>query len=945
VTRARWLASGLWLASLAACHPQRPATTSPAPAPSARAALPACRQDTALAAQILPTARLAWGAVVEQAPSRFKDVTISGGASDRLQLVVVRDALVGQVDTSGCLAPEAAQASVLPDPNAALDDRSVRGVCVAESGRVRCSSGALTALLEDGGEPNPTIFFLLAHEFAHVALGQTGADDEHVEAVPAGASEGERVAQLQQACRRDDTTLKQEQEADDIALRAASAAFQREPWRRDLAAPAAAAANFEAVYQGSIRLQKWLAITPGQGLGHSGAGRYFCEVLKDRSDDEVPFYGGGHPRRWTRLAELMQAAGNAAFGPNGREDRESAGLLGVNRLTDSLLAAAQEDMVLNFCKDVNAYEAKQLDCTHFARPVQYDATALAEKSRARDAAAPLPVTLATPAVSDAARAALENHSFLNLIQVKLFEDYKGKQHALDAQQAAARAVSALLRRLESWAAGEHAVWVYEQHSGVEARGGFGADEYSLNFELFAVLRSPRALKSSDVQTPGFSGRVEIESADWAKSPLSVILYLPERGKGQKEGPIAARDQLAVFRKPQPLDTALDFAAAAGGHPNQLAPALRELTGYAMERMVKSGRSLASPAPEPFNITLLAKLGNIFEHIEIAKSWSELRPGPTRPGGPGALAAQIERAFDYGDGSRELTAGELATLFGDDAGEGSAADKWIKLGLSYKTGDGVAKSDQRAVQFFKQACDAHSSDGCGYYAGMLILGRGTRAEPPRALALLRDACGKGSQVACARLGAVYRQGLAGEAVDGAKAETLLKKACGAKELFGCVELATLYGEGATGVEADGWLAAIYLQRACEGGMQEACTALGVLLTIGSPDDQGPHADRERARALLAKACEGRVAEACNQLGQCYMGGLFEPLDAWGEPNIPKAEPVLSRGCELGSAEACYWDAKVMVRMGLLQTDPRVQSKLKPACKGGYKRACPGHEHDE
>jgi TPR repeat protein len=804
---------------------------------------------------------------------------------------------------------------------------------------VTCSAGALDALLEDKLDPNPTALFLLAHEFAHVARGETGADDEHTEVVSAAATQRAKIAQLQDACRRDSTMLKQEQAADDVAFKAAVAAFGRDPFKASRSLRAAVAGNFEAIYQGTSRLQRWLAITPGQGLGHSGTNQYVCEVLGNSAEGEIPFYGGGHPRRWTRMAEMMQAASSAVgFDKSGKEsdDNDLGGLRG-NNFTDSFLASAQEDMVQRFCRDVNAFEAGQLDCKNFQRPAFYDATAATQRSHRADAGPAIAVSLATPALSAGARAALEKRSHVNFLHATLSETYRGKQSALAGQKRAVAATSELLRTLERWVSASPGVWLFENHSDVAATGGFGADEYTVTFELMGVIRSDRPLRKADLGA-AFQGRVALASGEWDKTKLRVLLFLPERSRAPSDGVVPPKDELQVDLRPDSLDAILDFDAAAAGKPGQPTRDLFAVAGFAYRKMVEGGRSEDAKETVPGRVVLLAEVGEFSEHIHIASDLPKSVLAAASTGAPAHPDDRIEEAFDYADHSRQLTSGELAALFGAGAGAGSKEERLVQQGLAFKKGDGVPKDEGHAAACFKTACDAGNQVGCGYFAGMLLMGRGVPAQPEKAVNLLRTACKGGAENACMRLGVVYLKGQGGVGRDTTKAVSLLETSCKAKDSSACAELGAAYS-GAPGVEADGWLSAMYFQRGCEGGLQASCVGLGILLSIGHSDvNEGPRSDRDRAQALLEKACDQQLAEGCNQLGQGYLGGLFEPRDAFGEPNVAKAEPVLAHACELGSAEACFYDASAMVHMGLLDDDPRVRARRKAACDGGFQQAC-------
>jgi TPR repeat protein len=104
--------------------------------------------------------------------------------------------------------------------------------------------------------------------------------------------------------------------------------------------------------------------------------------------------------------------------------------------------------------------------------------------------------------------------------------------------------------------------------------------------------------------------------------------------------------------------------------------------------------------------------------------------------------------------------------------------------------------------------------------------------------------------------------------------------------------------------------------CKKGSAESCDRLGVLLVQGGENEAGTKA--------FAKACDEDFANGCRNLG-------FMMMKANGEVGLQ----ALSKGCLLGSAEACEIIGDALVRIKEFAKAARTYVR---GCEGGDFRAC-------
>jgi hypothetical protein len=94
-----------------------------------------------------------------------------------------------------------------------------------------------------------------------------------------------------------------------------------------------------------------------------------------------------------------------------------------------------------------------------------------------------------------------------------------------------------------------------------------------------------------------------------------------------------------------------------------------------------------------------------------------------------------------------------------------------LASLYHAGQGVPKSDTRAVELYSQSCDDHWWRGCGRLAESYRLGQGVPIDPAKAIENFDKACNAGQAASCATAADMYRA-----RNDRAAAEERLRQAC-------------------------------------------------------------------------------------------------------------------------------------------------------------------------
>jgi TPR repeat protein len=151
------------------------------------------------------------------------------------------------------------------------------------------------------------------------------------------------------------------------------------------------------------------------------------------------------------------------------------------------------------------------------------------------------------------------------------------------------------------------------------------------------------------------------------------------------------------------------------------------------------------------------------------------------------------------------------------------------------------------------CSDGRDEDCVSLGTMLLDGAIVSTDPPRALALFRAACTKGSARGCLRLADAYHEG---RVEDAAEETRLYQEACEAGANLGCLGAGRAYLEG-RGVAVDPADAAALFGRVCQRGNAAACVELARLFVRG----EGVEHDPARAFELFSKACKLGSDEGC------------------------------------------------------------------------------------
>jgi TPR repeat protein len=207
-------------------------------------------------------------------------------------------------------------------------------------------------------------------------------------------------------------------------------------------------------------------------------------------------------------------------------------------------------------------------------------------------------------------------------------------------------------------------------------------------------------------------------------------------------------------------------------------------------------------------------------------------------------------------------------------EARKADDCRDLGGHYDTSkdptDKAAATSfyEKAVRLYQQACDRGDDDACTKLGWMYHVGRGVATDPRRAVALYQGPCARGFLAACMQLGLAHEQPLEqGRPPDVLAAIAAYERTCELEKpspnSIACPKLANLYDQGL----------------AARGGM--------------------PAVPRDRARAVRfhQRACDGEVSGNCARLAELYEQGLGVPKD------LDRSVALFKKACDLGLPEAC------------------------------------------
>ncbi|MBK7759172.1 MAG: sel1 repeat family protein [Deltaproteobacteria bacterium] len=232
----------------------------------------------------------------------------------------------------------------------------------------------------------------------------------------------------------------------------------------------------------------------------------------------------------------------------------------------------------------------------------------------------------------------------------------------------------------------------------------------------------------------------------------------------------------------------------------------------------------------------------------------------------------------------------------------AGEKCVTEGVAAANGRGSAADPTRAIALFESGCVQGVKASCAHEALMRLawqddgeavsrtLAALTEAERERLRAVYTADCDEGAMRACFHVGVLQEGGFAAPK-DTAAALERLSTSCNAGVARACYREGKLMESGPPGYR-DVMQARELYRQACNGSDQDACYSLGMSL-LGA---EGA-ANREQAEKRFVLACESNHPGACRELGKLHLGGKATASDA------AKGKMFLEQACKAGDAEAC------------------------------------------
>jgi hypothetical protein len=221
---------------------------------------------------------------------------------------------------------------------------------------------------------------------------------------------------------------------------------------------------------------------------------------------------------------------------------------------------------------------------------------------------------------------------------------------------------------------------------------------------------------------------------------------------------------------------------------------------------------------------------------------------------GRAARLIERACDLGAGA--------GCLRSADASSNGRRVELLRRACRLGDGEGCARAaaesgpgDAERPSLLERGCALGCAEACARL-GLALLDAGS-PDRDRGRKLLAEGCATLGPAECLAAAEAYLGGPAGVASLAEEASpALLEEACRRGHEPACARLGRLLQEGIR-LPADGRRAAELYGRACASGVLAACTDLGVLHRFGA----GVSRDEARAQVLLDRACRAGRTEAC------------------------------------------------------------------------------------
>ena len=189
-----------------------------------------------------------------------------------------------------------------------------------------------------------------------------------------------------------------------------------------------------------------------------------------------------------------------------------------------------------------------------------------------------------------------------------------------------------------------------------------------------------------------------------------------------------------------------------------------------------------------------------------------------------------------------------------------------MGNRYLNGDGVAKSYDNAMNWFRKATESGDADGASALGSIYLNGWGVKEDDFQAERWYRRAAEAGNAAAMKELGDLYDQGR-GVTQNESAAENWYRKAVQTGDPGAMGRLGMIYEFG-LGEEKDDGEAVTWYRRAAQAGDTFGMTNLGNMLRYG----QGVSQDHTQAAAMYRRAADAGNERAMACLGTMYLYGL-------------------------------------------------------------------------
>lgn len=205
---------------------------------------------------------------------------------------------------------------------------------------------------------------------------------------------------------------------------------------------------------------------------------------------------------------------------------------------------------------------------------------------------------------------------------------------------------------------------------------------------------------------------------------------------------------------------------------------------------------------------------------------------------------------------------------------------------------------QALPYFHEACTRGSEAGCGKLGLALdqaMHGDGKRMAANRARDLLRRGCATGDVGLCGAYALNLRQFSHALQRDYPVALAAMERACGMGHAATCNQMGLDRIVGHLGQKKEDFAgAAVLFDKGCNAGGGEACWHAGMTYYKGQP---GVAEDQVRARRYLLAGCEAGHRTACRDAATMLYHGRGGPADQ------PRAHALVRSACRLGDREAC------------------------------------------